>query len=72
MTLDENGKLVRDEKEVTNICHDFFVHIIPNLGINTQHNFLNTANISHNPIENDIHKYENHASVIAHKNYERY
>ena len=72
MTLDENGKFVRDEKEVRNIFNDFFVNIIPNLGINTQHNFLNTANISHNPIENDIHKYENHASVIAHKNHERY
>ena len=72
MTLDENGKFVRDEKEVRNIFNDFFVNIIPNLGINTQHNFLNTANISHNPIENDIHKYENHASVIAHKNHEMY
>ena len=72
MTLHENGKFVRDEKEVRNIFNDFFVNIISNLGINTQHNFLNTANISHNPIENDIHKYENHASVIAHKNHERY
>ena len=43
ITLDENDKLVRDEKEVAN------------LGINTEHDFLNTTNISHNPIENAIY-----------------
>ena len=34
ITLDENGKLVRDEKEVANIFNDVFVNIVPNLGIN--------------------------------------
>ena len=38
---DENGKLVRDEKEVANIFNDFFVNIALNLGINTEHEFLN-------------------------------
>ena len=47
---DENGKLVRDEKEVANIFNDFFVNIVPNLGINTKNEFLNITNISHNPI----------------------
>ena len=68
ITLDENSKLVRDEKEVTNIFNDFFVKIVPILGINTEHEFLNTKYISHNPIENAIYKYENHPSVIAIKN----
>ena len=58
ITLDENGKLVRNEKEVANIFNDFFVNIVPNLGINKEHDFLNTTNISHNPIENAIYKYE--------------
>ena len=47
---DENGKLVRDGKEVANIFNDFFVNIVPNLGINTKNEFLNITNISHNPI----------------------
>ena len=59
IALNENGKLVRDEKEVANIFNDFFVNIVPNLGINTKHDFLNTTNISHNPIENAIYKYDN-------------
>ena len=61
--------MVRDEKEVANIFNDFFVNIVPNLGINTKHDFLNTTNISHNPIENAIYKYENHSSAIAIKNH---
>ena len=65
ITLDENGKLVRNEQEVANVFDDFFVNIVPNLGINTEHDFLNTTYISHNPIENAIYKYENHPSVIA-------
>ena len=45
--------------------NNFFVNIVPNLGINTEHDFLNTRNISHNQIENAIYKYENDPSVIA-------
>ena len=63
--LDGNGKLLRDKKEVANIFYDFFVNTVLNLGINTEHDFLNTTNISHNPIENAVYKYENHPSVIA-------
>ena len=37
--------------------------------INTDHEFPNTTNISHNPIENAIYKYENHPSAIAIKNH---
>ena len=56
-------------KQYANIFNDFFVKIVPILGINTEHEFLNTTNISHNPIENAIYKYETHPSVIATKNH---
>ena len=69
ITIDENGKLVRDKKEVANIFNDFFVKIVPILGINTEHEFRNATNISHNPTENAIYKHENHPSVIAIKNH---
>ena len=61
--------MVRDEKEVATIFNDFFVNIVPNLKINSEYDFLNTTNISHNPIENAVYKYENHPSVIAIKKY---
>ena len=40
------------------------MNILPNLGINTQHEFLNTTDNSQDPIENAICKYENHPSII--------
>ena len=43
----------------------FFVNKVPNLGINSEHDFLNTTNISQNRSENAIYKFENHSSVIA-------
>ena len=62
--------MVRVEKKVANIFNDLFVNIAPNLGINTKQDFLNTTNISHNPIENAVYKYEDHPSIIAIKRYE--
>ena len=43
MILDENGKLARDESR--KCFYRIFVNIAPNLGINTEHDFLNTTNI---------------------------
>ena len=64
-----NGKLVRDEKEVANTFNEFFVNTVPNLGINIEHDFTNTTNISHNKNENAIWKSKNHPSVIAIRKY---
>ena len=69
ITLDQNSKVVREEKEAANILNDFFVSTVPNSGINTEHDFLNTTKVSHNPIENAVYKYENHPSVITIKKY---
>ena len=66
--LDDNGKLVKDEKKVANIFDDFFANIIPNFKINTEYDFLNTTNISHNRIKKAIFKYENHSNVTAIRN----
>ena len=61
--------MVREEKEVAKNFWWFFVNIVSNLGRNTEHKFFNTTNISYNPIENAVYKYENHPSVIAIKNH---
>ena len=45
------------------------MNIVPNLGIKTQHEFLNTTDNSQDPIENAICKYENHPSIILIKKY---
>ena len=65
MTLDENGKLVRDEKEVTNTFKNFFVNVVPNLDVNTEHGFLNAIDIRLKMIFINM---KNHPSIIALKN----
>ena len=41
--LCENGVLIKDEEEVAYIFNNFFGSIVPNLGIKTQHDLLNTT-----------------------------
>ena len=64
IVLSENGVLIKDEEKVANIFNNFFVNIVPNLGIKTHHEFLNTTDNSQDPIENAYCKYENHPSII--------
>ena len=64
IVLSKNGVLIKSKEEVANIFNNFFVNIVPNLGIKTQHQFLNTTDSSQDPIENAICKYENHPSII--------
>ena len=40
------------------------MNIVPNLGIKTQHEFLNITDKSQDPIDNAICKYENHPNII--------
>ena len=47
ITLEEDGKIISNNKELARIFNEFFMNIIPNLGINTNHRFLiNTDNES--------------------------
>ena len=64
IVLSKNGVLIKDEEKLANIFNNFFVNIVPNLGIKIQHEFLNTTDNSQDPIENAICKYENHPSII--------
>ena len=64
IVLSENETLTKDEEEVANTFNDFFVNIVPNLGIKTQHEFLKTTDNSQDTIKNAICKYEDHASII--------
>ena len=49
---------MKDKEDVANIFNNFFVNIVPNLGIKTEHEFINTTDNSQDLIENAICKYE--------------
>ena len=43
IVLNENGGLIKDEEKVANFFYNFFMNTVPNLGIKTQYEFLNTT-----------------------------
>ena len=51
------------------IFNKFFVNIVPNSGINTNHSFLINTENENDPIEKAIVKYKNHPSIISIKNF---
>ena len=54
------------------IFNEFFVNIVPNLGINTNYSFLiNTENETH-PTETVIAKNKKHHSIISIKKFTEY
>ena len=69
ITLEENGKIISIDKELARIFNDFFVNIVPNLGINTNHSFLINTDNESDPIEKAIGKYKNHPSIISIKKF---
>ena len=40
ITLEENGKIISDDKELARIFNEIFINIFPNFGRNTNHSFL--------------------------------
>ena len=69
ITLEENGKIISNDKELAKIFNEFFVNIVPNLGINTNHSFLINTDNENDPIEKAIAKYKSHPSIISIKKF---
>ena len=69
ITLEENGKIISNDKELARIFNEFFVNIVPNLDINTNHSFLINTDNESDPIEKAIAKYKNHPSIISIKKF---
>ena len=69
ITLEENGKFISNDKELARIFNEFFVNIVPSLGINTNHSFLINTDNENDPIEKAIAKYKNHPSIISIKKF---
>ena len=69
ITLEENEKIISNDKELARNFNEFFVNILPNLSINTNHSFfINTGN-ENDPIAKAIAKYKSHPSIISIKRF---
>ena len=69
ITLEDNVKIISNDKESARIFNEFFVNIVPNLGTNTNHSFLINTDTENYPIKKAIVKYKNHPSTILIKNF---
>ena len=65
ITLEENVKIMSNDKELARIFNQLLVNIGPNFGINTNHSFLINTDNENDPIEKAIAKYKNYPSRIS-------
>ena len=62
-------KIITNDKELAMIFNEFFVNIVSNLGINSNHSFLINTDNENDLIEKAIAKYKNHPSIISIKKF---
>ena len=63
ITLNEDGKLIKNEYQIANIFNTFFIEIVPNLGTKVDERYLcNASNIS-DSIDKAIQKYKNRPGI---------
>ena len=62
--LVESREIITNEKEVANVFNKYFVNIVPNImGITNNQNLLRDLDITSDPIEKIINKYQNHPRI---------
>ena len=61
-------KIISNDNDVAETFNKFFVNIVPNLKIPTNHDFDINFKVTGDPIVDAINKYENHPSIIMIKN----
>ena len=61
-------KIISNDNDVAETFNKFFVNIVPNLKIPTNHDFEINFKVTGDPIVDAINKYENHPSIIMIKN----
>ena len=64
--LDESGEIIRNKVKVVNIFNEYFVNMVPSMGI-TNNSFLSTTDTSdtNDRLEKIIDKYKNHPSITC-------
>ena len=56
ITLEENGKIISNDKELARTSNEFFVKTVPNLGISTNDSFLINTDNENDPLKKSIGK----------------
>lgn len=64
MILEENGKIIGCDKGKAKIFKEFCVNMVPNLGTNTNQDFLINAEYLDDPNDKAETKYNDHPSIL--------
>ena len=59
----EEEKIIYDEKEIADVFNEFFINIVPDLNITTDHFQNPDFQITENPLLNAINKYKYHPNI---------
>ena len=56
---------MRNEVKVAHVFNNYFVNIVPSIGITNNHIFLSNAKTSDDPLDKIIDKYKNYPSITC-------
>ena len=61
-------KIITEDQAVAEVFNKFFINIVPNLEISTDHGYDNDFIATDDQVANAVNKFKNHASIIMIKN----
>ena len=63
-----SGKIIPEDQAVAEVFNKFFINIVPNMKISTDHGYDNDFIATDDQVTNSINKFRNHPSIIMIKN----
>ena len=64
-------KIITEDQAVAEVFNNFFINIVPNLKISTDHGYDNDFIATDDQVINAVNKFRNHSSIIMIKNKEK-
>ena len=61
-------KIITEDQAVAEVFNNFFINIVPNLKISTDHGYDNDFIATDDQVTNAVNKFRNHSSIIMIKN----
>ena len=61
-------KVISEDQAVAEVFNKFFINIVPNLKIPTNHNYDTDFLVTNDQVANALNKFRNHPSIIMIKN----
>ena len=65
ITLIENDDIITNDLDLANTFNDYFVNIVPSLGISENANLVCNNNYINDPLKYIIQKYQDHPSIVS-------